>query len=190
MHLKRVRHTYVIPFLSFLLFSLLSLPHHDRAYDSDNLLENLLSRMEQYTNNLEQLAEQRTNAFLEEKQRSEHLLYQVLPKSIADQLISGNAVQPEYFDSVTICLSDIVGFTSLAADSTPMQVVSLLNNLYTCFDSTIADYDVYKVSENANTTHQYFMLQFTTSHVCHCSFFFVLFSSILFSVRFPARDDW
>lgn len=118
-----------------------------RAYDSDNLLENLLSRMEQYTNNLEQLAEQRTNAFLEEKQKSEQLLYQVLPKSIADQLISGNAVQPEYFDSVTICLSDIVGFTSIAATATPMQVVSLLNDLYTCFDSTIADYDVYKVRE-------------------------------------------
>ncbi|KAI1295476.1 Atrial natriuretic peptide receptor 1 [Halotydeus destructor] len=115
------------------------------AYDSDNLLENLLSRMEQYTNNLEQLAEQRTNAFLEEKHRTEELLYQVLPKSIAVELINGNHVEPEYFDSVTICLSDIVGFTGLAAESTPIQVVSLLNELYTCFDATIADYDVYKV---------------------------------------------
>ena len=40
----------------------------------------LLHRMEQYANNLEGLVEERTNAFLEEKKRSEELLYQVLPR--------------------------------------------------------------------------------------------------------------
>lgn len=119
------------------------------AFDNDNLLDNLLSRLEAYTHNLEQLAEQRTTAFLEEKQKSEALLYQVLPKSVADQLIAGHHVQPEYFESVTICMSDIVGFTLLASGCTPTQVVSLLNDLYTCFDTAIADFDVYKVSGNA-----------------------------------------
>jgi hypothetical protein len=36
--------------------------------------------MEQYANNLEGLVEDRTQAFLEEKKKSEELLYQVLPK--------------------------------------------------------------------------------------------------------------
>ena len=40
----------------------------------------LLHRMEQYANNLEGLVEERTNAFLQEKKKSEELLYQVLPK--------------------------------------------------------------------------------------------------------------
>ena len=40
----------------------------------------LLDRMEQYANNLEGLVEEKTNAFLEEKKRSEELLYEVLPK--------------------------------------------------------------------------------------------------------------
>ncbi|XP_023214521.1 atrial natriuretic peptide receptor 2-like, partial [Centruroides sculpturatus] len=45
-----------------------------------NIMDNLLSRMEQYAGNLEHLVEQRTAAFLEEKRKSEELLYQVLPK--------------------------------------------------------------------------------------------------------------
>ncbi|XP_070535597.1 atrial natriuretic peptide receptor 1-like isoform X2 [Ptychodera flava] len=112
---------------------------------SGNLVDNLLQRMEQYATNLESLVEERTQAFLEEKRKSEELLYQVLPRSIAEQLKRGNSVEPEAFESVTIYFSDVVGFTSLSAASTPMQVVDLLNDLYTCFDAIIDHYDVYKV---------------------------------------------
>lgn len=40
----------------------------------------LMMRMEQYANNLEKLVEERTRAFLVEKQKSEDLLYHILPK--------------------------------------------------------------------------------------------------------------
>lgn len=112
---------------------------------STSILNNLLSRMEQYANNLENLVEERTQAYLEEKRKAENLLYQILPHSVADQLKRGETVQAEAFDSVTIYFSDIVGFTSMSAESTPLQVVTLLNDLYTCFDAIIDNFDVYKV---------------------------------------------
>jgi len=66
--------------------------------------------------------------------------------SVAEKLKMGLAVDPEEFSDVTIYFSDIVGFTTIAAHCSPVQVVDLLNDLYTIFDATINAYNVYKVS--------------------------------------------
>jgi len=113
--------------------------------DTRNILDNLLSRMERYADNLETAVKERTQDYLEEKKKCEDLLYELLPKSVASRLIQGQHVMAETFQSVTIYFSDIVGFTALSSSSTALEVVELLNDLYTLFDNIITQFDVYKV---------------------------------------------
>ncbi|XP_060074457.1 atrial natriuretic peptide receptor 1-like [Ylistrum balloti] len=114
-------------------------------YKKSNVIENMMTMMEKYSNQLEDLVDERTAQLEEEKRKTESLLYRMLPRKIAEQLRIGMSVQAEAFETVTIYFSDIVGFTSIAAASTPLQIVDLLNALYTVFDDTIKHFDVYKV---------------------------------------------
>ncbi|XP_059210363.1 retinal guanylyl cyclase 2 [Centropristis striata] len=110
-----------------------------------NIIDSMLRMLEQYSSNLEELIRERTEELEIEKQKTEKLLTQMLPPSVAEALKVGGAVEPEHFDSVTLYFSDIVGFTTISANSEPIEVVDLLNDLYTIFDAIIGNHDVYKV---------------------------------------------
>lgn len=110
-----------------------------------NIMDHMMSMMEKYANNLEDLVNERTGMLYQEKKKTEDLLHRMLPQPVAERLTLGEGIEPESFDSVTIYFSDIVGFTQMSAESTPLEVVNFLNDLYTLFDSIIQGYDVYKV---------------------------------------------
>ncbi|XP_054608923.1 retinal guanylyl cyclase 2 [Dunckerocampus dactyliophorus] len=110
-----------------------------------NIIDSMLRMLEQYSSNLEELIRERTEELEIEKQKTEKLLTQMLPPSVAEALKVGGTVVPEYFDSVSLYFSDIVGFTTISANSEPIEVVDLLNSLYTLFDAIIGNHDVYKV---------------------------------------------
>uniref|UniRef100_A0A8D3CUY6 Guanylate cyclase n=1 Tax=Scophthalmus maximus TaxID=52904 RepID=A0A8D3CUY6_SCOMX len=110
-----------------------------------NIIDSMLRMLEQYSSNLEDLIRERTDELEVERNKTEKLIGQLLPKSVAQALKKGKPVRPEHYSDCTLYFSDIVGFTTISALSEPIEVVDLLNDLYTMFDAIIASHDVYKV---------------------------------------------
>uniref|UniRef100_A0A8C9XUN8 Guanylate cyclase n=1 Tax=Sander lucioperca TaxID=283035 RepID=A0A8C9XUN8_SANLU len=110
-----------------------------------NIIDSMLRMLEQYSSNLEDLIRERTEELEVERQKTDNLVAQMLPKSVAQALKTGKPVKPEHFSEVTLYFSDIVGFTTISALSDPIEVVDLLNDLYSLFDAIIGLHDVYKV---------------------------------------------
>ncbi|XP_042225179.1 soluble guanylate cyclase 88E-like isoform X2 [Homarus americanus] len=83
----------------------------------------------------------------DEMRRTDELLYQMIPRQVAQRLRKGeNPVDTcETFESVTILFSDVVTFTQICSRITPMEVVSMLNAMYSIFDKLTEKHNVYKV---------------------------------------------
>jgi class 3 adenylate cyclase/CheY-like chemotaxis protein len=86
------------------------------------------------------------------QQKSDALLLNVLPRSIANRLkeerVAPNQTHPalaQQYDSATILFADIVGFTSLSEKLTPIALVNLLNEIFSTFDRTIEQYGLEKI---------------------------------------------
>ena len=94
----------------------------------------------------------RSSELDEEKSKSETILYQMIPKPLAERLKRSSEVDSQFFKSATLMFSSIVDFTKLTANFTAMELVDILNYLYTYFDEKIENYDVYKV-ETINDTY-------------------------------------
>jgi len=69
-----------------------------------------------------------------EQERSERLLLNILPASIADQLKRSSRSIAYRFDEVTILFADIVNFTELSGALAPSELVDLLNEIFSAFD--------------------------------------------------------
>uniref|UniRef100_A0A4X2LR14 guanylate cyclase n=1 Tax=Vombatus ursinus TaxID=29139 RepID=A0A4X2LR14_VOMUR len=80
-----------------------------------------------------------------EKKKTETLLYAMLPEHIANQLKEGKKVAAGEFKTCTILFSDVVTFTNICAACEPIQIVNMLNSMYSKFDRLTNVHDVYKV---------------------------------------------
>jgi len=65
---------------------------------------------------------------------------------IAEKLKGTDKGVAEFFAEASVYFSDIVGFTKLASESRPLEVVGLLNDLYSALDAVISRHNVYKVA--------------------------------------------
>ncbi len=80
-----------------------------------------------------------------EKDRSERLLLNVLPETIAERLKLDEGVIADHFGDVTVLFADIVGFTPLSSAMDPEEMVSLLNEVFTEFDGLVARFGLEKI---------------------------------------------
>ncbi|XP_012526314.1 head-specific guanylate cyclase [Monomorium pharaonis] len=80
-----------------------------------------------------------------EREKNVSLLHLIFPPDIAKRLWLGETIEAKTYPEVTMLFSDIVGFTSICATTTPMMVINMLQNLYEQFDLYCGQLDVYKV---------------------------------------------
>lgn len=74
-----------------------------------------------------------------EQANSERLLLNVLPKAIASRLMEGQRNIADSFPDVSVLFADLVGFSRLSADLSPSELVYLMNDVFSAFDS-LAEY--------------------------------------------------
>ena len=80
-----------------------------------------------------------------EQEKSEQLLLNILPAEIAQQLKQQQSAIANRFDEVTILFADIVNFTELAAQISPIELVNSLNQIFSCFDRLAQTYGLEKI---------------------------------------------
>ncbi|MEW6127562.1 MAG: adenylate/guanylate cyclase domain-containing protein [Acidobacteriota bacterium] len=70
----------------------------------------------------------------QERRKSDKLLLNILPASIADELKARDAVEPKHYESVTIMFTDFVGFTQIAEQLSPQELIRELDDCFREFD--------------------------------------------------------
>jgi len=73
-------------------------------------------------------------ALRQAQQKSEQLLLNILPEAVVSQLKQFQGSLAERFDEATVLFADIVNFTPLAAQFSPLELVNLLNQIFSEFD--------------------------------------------------------
>ena len=86
------------------------------------------------------------NTVIENKNReNEELLLNVLPAPIANRLRGGEKGIADGFAGVTVAFADLVGFTAMSSEMPPAEVVTLLNGLFTRFDTAAQELGIEKI---------------------------------------------
>ena len=79
------------------------------------------------------------------QEKSETLLLNILPKEIAAILKNESRTIAEHYDEASVLFADMVGFTPLSAKLPPVEMVELLNEVFSFFDSLLDKYKVEKI---------------------------------------------
>eukprot|EP00033_Pygsuia_biforma_P004656 GCRY01005103.1.p1 GENE.GCRY01005103.1~~GCRY01005103.1.p1 ORF type:complete len:1762 (-),score=212.97 GCRY01005103.1:21-5276(-) len=80
-----------------------------------------------------------------EREKSDTLLYNMMPAEVANALRMGKKILPQKHDNVTLFFSDIQGFTSLSSQVTPAEMIGMLDRMWTIYDALAPKFSIHKV---------------------------------------------
>jgi len=95
------------------------------------------NELEDYSKNLEDKVHERTQALENERAKSEKLLLSILPKEITEELMTEGSSEPLYYPHASVVFTDFKGFTQIASDMTPKELVQELDKCFSYFDSVL-----------------------------------------------------
>ncbi len=121
--------------LYFLFFALIILAVYDQL--------NLRFARRQYM--LEQIINNRTEDLIIEKEKTEALLANVLPKNTAEEIMSKGKATKIKYNFATVLFSDIQGFTKIAEEMNPEVLIDELDKFFFYFDSVVEKYGIEKI---------------------------------------------
>ncbi|NJK70107.1 MAG: response regulator [Microcoleus sp. CSU_2_2] len=84
------------------------------------------------------------------QKKSDHLLLNILPAAIVENLKKGEGSPAERFDSATVLFADLVNFTSIAARISPLELVNFLNQIFSKFDQLTEKHGLEKIKTNGD----------------------------------------
>ncbi len=94
---------------------------------------------------LEQLIAERTEELQQEKEKSDNLLANMLPKGTADEIMAKGKADKRKYNFVTVLFSDIQGFTRIAEEMNPEVLIDELDKFFFHFDSVVEKYRIEKI---------------------------------------------
>jgi class 3 adenylate cyclase len=94
---------------------------------------------------LERIINVRTEELLKEKEKSEELLANLLPKNTANEIKSTGKASSHKYNLVTVLFSDIEGFTKIAEQMNPEILVDELDKFFFKFDSVVEKFNIEKI---------------------------------------------
>ena len=119
----------------FLLFSVVIWAVYD--------ILNLRFARRQYS--LEQIINKRTEDLIIEKEKTEELLANVLPRNTASEIMEKGKATKIKYNFVTVLFSDIQGFTKIAEEMNPEMLIDELDKFFFYFDSVVEKFGIEKI---------------------------------------------
>lgn len=81
----------------------------------------------------------------EERRKSDRLLLNILPETVAEELKEHGHVQPTIYENVSVMFTDFVGFTTIAESMAPDELLEELDGCFTQFDDVVAHHGMEKL---------------------------------------------